>query len=109
MSRLIVTARFRSDVDSILHYLEDVAGPRSADHYARRFRVTIDRLVQFPAEWRATSDARPRCAGRRVSYTSGGKSRGSSFAANDDRIYGRPKKRNASQLLIYSNRMLTLP
>jgi toxin ParE1/3/4 len=48
MSRLIVTRRFRSDIDSILRYLEDVAGPRSADNYARRFRVTIDRLVQFP-------------------------------------------------------------
>ena len=48
MSRLIFTAGFRSDINSILHYLERVAGPRVADSYARRFRTTIDRLIQFP-------------------------------------------------------------
>ena len=48
MSRLIFTARFRSDIDSILNYLERAAGPRVADHYARRFRATIDRLIKFP-------------------------------------------------------------
>ena len=41
-------AGFRSDINSILHYLERVAGPRVADSYARRFRTTIDRLIQFP-------------------------------------------------------------
>ena len=48
MSRLIFTAGFRSDINSILYYLERVAGPRVADSYARRFRTTIDRLIQFP-------------------------------------------------------------
>jgi plasmid stabilization system protein ParE len=48
MPRLIFTARFRSDVDSILRYLEGVSGPLAANRYARRFRATIDRLDRFP-------------------------------------------------------------
>lgn len=48
MARLIATARFRSDTDDILDYLERLAGSRVAENYGHRFRATIDRLVQFP-------------------------------------------------------------
>jgi toxin ParE1/3/4 len=48
MPRLVFTASFRSDIDFILTYLEDIAGPRVADRYAVRFRATIDRVTQFP-------------------------------------------------------------
>jgi plasmid stabilization system protein ParE len=48
MTRRIITARFRSDTNYILDYLDRVAGPRVTEDYASRFRATIDRLIQFP-------------------------------------------------------------
>jgi plasmid stabilization system protein ParE len=48
MTRRIITARFRSDTNYILDYLDRVASPRVAEKYASRFRTTIDRLIRFP-------------------------------------------------------------
>lgn len=48
MTRPVFTARFRSDTNHILEYLENVAGPRVAENYAHRFRTTVDRLIQYP-------------------------------------------------------------
>jgi plasmid stabilization system protein ParE len=46
--RLVVAPRFRSDINAILNYLEEVAGPRLAARYSGRFAETIVRLTRFP-------------------------------------------------------------
>jgi toxin ParE1/3/4 len=48
MTRLVTTPRFRFDTGEILNYLEEVAGPRVAAKYSRRFDEIIVRLTDFP-------------------------------------------------------------
>jgi len=48
MTRLVTAPRFRSDTNTILNYLEEVAGPRVAARYGSRFDETIVRLARFP-------------------------------------------------------------
>jgi len=48
MTRLVTAPRFRSDISTILNYLEEVAGPRVAAQYSGRFEETIVRLTSFP-------------------------------------------------------------
>jgi toxin ParE1/3/4 len=48
MTRLVTTPRFRFDTNEILNYLEDVAGPRVAAKYSRRFDEAVVRLSNFP-------------------------------------------------------------
>jgi toxin ParE1/3/4 len=48
MTRLVVTAEADADADDILDYLRREAGPRIAADYGRRFRVTLERLVDLP-------------------------------------------------------------
>jgi len=48
MTRLVTAPRFRLDTNTILNYLEEVAGPRVAARYSGRFEETIVRLTYFP-------------------------------------------------------------
>ncbi|MGA8615683.1 MAG: type II toxin-antitoxin system RelE/ParE family toxin [Xanthobacteraceae bacterium] len=48
MTRLVTAPRFRSDTNTILNYLEEVAGSRVAARYGGRFEETIVRLTSFP-------------------------------------------------------------
>jgi toxin ParE1/3/4 len=48
MARLVVAPRLRSDTETILNYLEKVAGLRVAARYGGRFEETIARLTSFP-------------------------------------------------------------
>jgi toxin ParE1/3/4 len=48
MTRLVVTRPAEADTFEILAYLEREAGPRVAADYGRRFRQTIERLVDLP-------------------------------------------------------------
>ena len=52
MTRLVVTADAEADLDEILDYLEREAGPRVAEDYGRRFRVCLERHVEFLASGR---------------------------------------------------------
>jgi toxin ParE1/3/4 len=49
MTRLVVTADAEADTNDILGHLEQVAGPRIAESYGRRFRSTIQRVVAAPS------------------------------------------------------------
>jgi plasmid stabilization system protein ParE len=48
MTRLVVTADAEADTSEILDYLEQVAEPRVAEDYGRRFRSAIERVVGAP-------------------------------------------------------------
>jgi toxin ParE1/3/4 len=48
MTRLIVTAEAEADTRDILAYLEREAGPLIAEKYGRRFRLTLERLLDMP-------------------------------------------------------------
>ena len=48
MTRLIVSSTAEADTTEILEYLEREAGARVAADYGRRFRLTIERLVDLP-------------------------------------------------------------
>lgn len=48
MTRLIVAADAKTDLDDILGYLEREAGAETAVAYSERFTETLERLIQFP-------------------------------------------------------------
>lgn len=48
MTRLIVGDEAERDLDDLLAYLVSEAGVRTAENYARRFRRSIEQLMQFP-------------------------------------------------------------
>jgi toxin ParE1/3/4 len=48
MTRLVVTAEAEADTREILSFLEREAGPTIAAGYARRFRSTLERLIDLP-------------------------------------------------------------
>jgi toxin ParE1/3/4 len=48
MTRLVVTADAEVDTREILSYLEREAGPTIAAKYGRRFRSTLQRLIDLP-------------------------------------------------------------
>jgi plasmid stabilization system protein ParE len=48
MTRLVVTADADIDARDIISYLRQKASPRVAADYARRFNVTIERLLELP-------------------------------------------------------------
>jgi toxin ParE1/3/4 len=48
MTRLVVTADAEGDLSKILSFLERKAGPIIAAEYGRRFRSTLERLVDLP-------------------------------------------------------------
>jgi toxin ParE1/3/4 len=48
MTRLVVTTDADADFDDILVYLQRVAGAHVAADYARRFNLTLERLIEFP-------------------------------------------------------------
>ena len=64
MTRLVVTADAEADTNDILGHLEQVAGPRIAESYGRRFRSTILRVVAAPSSGapRPRLGAHPRIA-----------------------------------------------
>jgi toxin ParE1/3/4 len=121
VTRLVVTADADSDFDNILTYLQQQAGERVAVDFGRRFDLTLRRLAQFPRSGspRPALGAIARVA--RVSpylpiYDYDGEDEAvillrilherrnitrSSFAAYETEL--------SPQLLISSNRMLTLP
>ncbi|HEX4043041.1 MAG TPA: type II toxin-antitoxin system RelE/ParE family toxin [Xanthobacteraceae bacterium] len=48
MTHLVVTPQADADASTILAYLNSQAGSRVAETFARRFRETLTRLLQFP-------------------------------------------------------------
>jgi len=48
MTRLVVSADAEADLDEILDYLEREAGARVAENYGRKFRLCLERHVEFP-------------------------------------------------------------
>lgn len=48
MTRLVVTADAEADINDILDYLAEQAGASVAFAYGRKFRSSIDRLIEFP-------------------------------------------------------------
>ncbi len=48
MTRLVVTVDAAADTNEILTYLEREAGSLIARDYGRRFRLTVERLVELP-------------------------------------------------------------
>lgn len=48
MTRLVVTADAEADLSEILDYLKEQASALVADDYGRKFRASIERLVEFP-------------------------------------------------------------
>jgi len=48
MTQLVVTADAEADLYEILDYLEQEAGARVAEDYARRFRLCLERHVESP-------------------------------------------------------------
>jgi plasmid stabilization system protein ParE len=48
MTRLVVTVDAEADTRDILAYLERNAGPLVAAKYGRRFRLTLQRVVDMP-------------------------------------------------------------
>ena len=48
MTQLVVTADAEADLSEILDYLKEQASALVAEDYGRRFRVSIERLVEFP-------------------------------------------------------------
>jgi toxin ParE1/3/4 len=48
MTRLVVTADAERDASAIISFLARKAGPAVAADYVRRFRFTLERLVDLP-------------------------------------------------------------
>jgi plasmid stabilization system protein ParE len=48
MTRLVVTADAEADLNEILDYLKREATALVAEEYGRKFRLCIERLVEFP-------------------------------------------------------------
>jgi toxin ParE1/3/4 len=48
MTRLVVTSDAEADTTDILAYLAQEAGARVATEFGRRFRVTVENLLNFP-------------------------------------------------------------
>lgn len=48
MTRIIVAAEAEGDLDAILDYLVDNAGPRTAAAYGDRFASAIERILAHP-------------------------------------------------------------
>jgi len=48
MTRLVVTPDAERDIDDVISFLAHDAGPAVAANYVRRFRLTLERLVDLP-------------------------------------------------------------
>jgi plasmid stabilization system protein ParE len=48
MTRLLVSREAEADLDAILQYLAENAGPTTAARYGERFAAAIERIVVFP-------------------------------------------------------------